>query len=114
MTKKEATGHLRGEARRIAEAIFNVAAVENDERGEKTLYTGGCTPFFSPKDWKARGERYGGDSKLVIVYDGGDLYEFFGSYATFPTLVDTMREALAKLGVYHEAATGWYGAVYEA
>ena len=36
--------------------------------------------FCSPKVWRARGENYGLNSDLVLVYDGSDLYDIINGY----------------------------------
>lgn len=79
-------------------------------------YTGGCKAFYSPQEWKARGESYGTTSELVVVYDGGDVQHFFsldscwggGSY----TLYERMRKALEAEGLYWEECTRWYCAIH--
>lgn len=73
--------------------------------------TGGCTTFYTPEEWKARGEKYGESSHLIVVYDGGDLHsiidEEFGG-----ELLAKLTQALDDIGVYMEACTNWYSAVY--
>lgn len=76
-------------------------------------YTGGCKAFYSPLEWKDRGESYGHTSELVVVYDGGDVQHFFtldGSSSY--TLYERMREALEAEGMYWEECTRWYCAIY--
>lgn len=75
-------------------------------------YTGGCTTFYTPEEWKARGEDYGTESLFVVVHDGGDVaavcnYDY-GDYA----LIEEGSKALAKAGAFVENCTGWYSAVY--
>lgn len=100
------------------------------------LSTGGCKAFYSPEEWIARGEEYGKNSMLIVVYDGGDLRPFFNmdsaydlgaSYADFCTAeghrvakdynpyatVENMQAALIRAGFFVEECTGWYAAVYE-
>lgn len=85
----------------------------------KATYTGGCKTFYSPAEWKERGEEYGIESELIVVYDGGDVRPFFSMdacyeipssnrYATY----EKMQAALEKVGAYFEECTGWYAAVY--
>lgn len=81
-------------------------------REEKALYTGGCTAFRSPAEWKARGERYGHESALVVIYDGGSHRPFFTLDEECYDLVEKMQAALRKHGMRFEEATTWYGAVY--
>lgn len=98
---------------------------------EKGLdHTGGCRLFYSPAEWKARGEKYGTSSHLVIVYDGADArhaLSFDGaeelasmcedvyeqdSEASPYRLFEELQERLAKHGLHSEECTGWYAAVY--
>ena len=76
-------------------------------------YTGGCRSFYSPREWKERGEQYGLDSQLIIVYDGGDLRPCFCMNEGFYQSYSNMQAALFKIGCYFEECTGWYAAVYQ-
>ena len=106
------TQHLSGRPREIADAIVEFLKTENAD-SEWALSDGGCQAFWFPEEWKARGERYGTESLLVLVHDGGDLnacvnYDCgsYGRIARFDAMLKTM-------GVYVEACTGWYSAIYE-
>lgn len=73
---------------------------------------GGCQLFYTPSEWKDRGEEYGTNSKLVIVHDGGDQAPFFNwAYCEY-TRMEKMVEALKPLGFYPEQCTCWYSAIY--
>jgi len=78
-------------------------------------YTGGCRSFYSPAEWRERGEQYGTNGELVVVYDGGDLARFFSIDASYPSYEGhtLMSEALAAEGLYFEECTCWYAAIYE-
>ena len=68
--------------------------------------SGGCKVFYSPEEWRQRGERYGCESELVVVYDGSEaryLAEFN----------DGMAWALEQEGLFVECCTHWYAAVYK-
>lgn len=76
-------------------------------------YTGGCTAFYSPKEWADRDEDYGRDSHLIVVYDGGSHRAAFEPECQEESVVhEAMTKALEEVGVYIEPCTGWYGAVY--
>jgi hypothetical protein len=98
--------------------------------------TGGCKSFYSPAEWRERGERYGTESELIVVYDGGDLRRFFNMDAAYSVdcmvaeqykaqghplpegykpyaSYEGMQAELAKVGVFFEEATGWFAAVYK-
>jgi hypothetical protein len=74
------------------------------------LDTGGCKAFYSPQEWEARGETYGTNSLLVVCHDGGDMGELMDMDGVF---YDDVLLKLEKVGVYIEACTGWYSALYE-
>jgi len=77
------------------------------------FWTGGCTSFYSPKRWRERGEQYGGTSLLIVVYDGGNLRSFFEPEDKFSLHVaEALRRALTAVGLYSEACTHWYSAIY--
>lgn len=69
--------------------------------------------FYSPAEWRARGERYGLQSELIVVHDGGDLASFFNPDYMCWNLQTTMNEALEKAGYYAEPCTSWYTAIYK-
>jgi hypothetical protein len=111
------------------------AAIVEYLRQRGMTNTGGCRAFYSPTEWRERGEEYGLKSKLIVVYDGGDLRPFFNMDATLEVSVDlaefareegldlpkqnpyaiyeAMQAELAKVGLYSEECTGWYAAIYE-
>lgn len=93
--------------------------------------TGGCKAFYSPAEWRKRGEEYGCTSKLIVVYDGGDLRPAFNMDAAYDldcmvcdafggqppnyqpySTYEGMQEALKAAGLYFEECTRWYAAVY--
>lgn len=77
------------------------------------FYTGGCVSFYSPKRWAERGEQYGTTSLLIAVYDGGDLRPYFEPEDKFATHVaESLQRALTAVGLYSEACTHWYSAIY--
>ncbi len=77
----------------------------------KLDYTGGCRTFYSPGEWRARGEEYGTNSELIVVYDGGDVRECFDSEFKYDH-EEAIREKLDQVGLYAERCTGWYSAIY--
>jgi hypothetical protein len=90
--------------------------------------TGGCKAFYSPAEWKAREEKYGTESHLVVVYDGGAMRPVFSMDAAYDldcdryqqtgekrkpyALYEGMQDKLREAGLYFEESTGWYAAVY--
>lgn len=100
----------KGEA--AYKAIMELFQALEDATPEYPLSSGGCVVFYSPEEWKARGERYGRDAELIIVYDGGDHGMYFShSYECYEA-IEKMRLALEKVGVYTEECTHWYSGVY--
>lgn len=76
-------------------------------------YTGGCKAFYSPKEWKQRGEDYGLQSVLIVVHDGGDLSAVFNDMYAAPGVMEAAGKALKDAGFYSEPCTCWYTAIYE-
>lgn len=100
---------VTGRGRKAAEAIIALLKKNGSEPNG-----GGCRAFYSPTEWKNRGERYGTSSLLVIVHDGGDACPYFNIDYGNMKLWEEMQIELAKLGLYAEMCTGWYSAVYVA
>lgn len=78
----------------------------------QTTYTGGCRAFYSPAEWRARGEEYGKDALLILVHDGGDLAAYCNPAYEDRDAMIALRDALSHVGLYAEQCTGWYTAVY--
>lgn len=75
-------------------------------------WTGGCRAFYSPAEWRERGEDYGLRSELIVVYDGGQVREPFDPSGSSWTHEDEMARALREIGVYPERCACWYSAIY--
>lgn len=87
---------------------------EEDPRTENALeYTGGCRTFYSPQEWRDRGE-YGGErAVLIVVYDGGDVgYAFDYDHEQY-AIVDKMAAQLGKAGFMAEPINNWSCAIYD-
>ena len=100
---------LSRQGRKAAMAILKIAA--DPETGK--VYTGGCTPFSTPKAWKELGNEYGLNSELIVIHDGGDLHYYFNPDYEAYSMMEVMNEALAKLGLYAQPCTCWYTAIYK-
>ena len=90
-----------------------VTAIVRLLKKHHATHMGGCKAFYSPIEWAARGEKYGCNSVLVLVHDGGALRDFCNYDAECPSRIEAMIKALEPLGLYVESCTGWYSAVYE-
>lgn len=75
-------------------------------------YTGGCTPFYSPKEWIARGGAYRHGAVLIICHDGGEVATYLGSDPN-DELYSQLVGDLDAEGLWVESCTNWYSAVYE-
>jgi hypothetical protein len=100
--------HLSGEALKIACEIKSM--IHEDKDGEP--YGGGCTAFYSPEQWRERGEKYGLDSVLILCHDGGDLSVYCNPYENNYINRDRLESVLQSLGYWYEPCTTWYSAVY--
>jgi len=101
---------LSHEGRIAAELVVKLVGQYEED---KLMDTGGCTPFYTPKQWKERGEAYGYNSELIVVHDGGDVAAWFNYDYECYKCIDEMNEALEEVGLYAEPCTGWYTAIYK-
>ena len=76
-------------------------------------YTGGCRTFYSPAEWKERGEEYGLESELILCHDGGDFASLLNSSYGCYDQMERFSKAMEKYGYYVEQCTSWYSAVYK-
>lgn len=96
---------LSPSGRKAAETIRGFLA-DNDMANH-----GGGGRFYSTQQWRDRGESYGINSELIITHDGGDHAPAFNlDYGHAPS--SQLNQLLAAHGVYVEACTNWYSAVY--
>lgn len=76
--------------------------------------TCGCHAFYSPQQWKERGEKYGHDALLILVYDSGDITTCMDPAQGQHDLIDRFMENLERNGFVIEPCTHWYSAIYDA
>lgn len=70
--------------------------------------------FYTPEQWRARGERYGLSAVLIVVHDGGSLAPFFAYDCEDYSAIEAMENALRAGGYWAEQCTTWYSAIYRA
>lgn len=90
---------------------YEAAKVVRKVLGEQAS-GGGCRAFYTPEEWRQRGEKYGLGAELIVVHDGGDAAPYFNLDYMMYELHDKMQNELEKVGLYAEACTSWYTAVY--
>jgi hypothetical protein len=73
---------------------------------------GGGGKFYTPKEWRERGESYGTNSLLVITHDGGDHAAAFSYDYEAYRVMEELGRRLRRIGVYAEQCTSWYSAIY--
>jgi hypothetical protein len=106
------TDHLSGKSKKIADGIVEWLT-ERYKRFDEKPDGGGCKAFYSPKEWKARGESYGADSLLIICHDGGDLAHLCNfDYECYKAMEEFRVFLRDTYGVRPEPCTCWYTAVY--
>jgi len=98
------TEHLTGDQLAIANAVLAVLP--------KGSTGGGCRAFWTPAEWKERGENYGNNATLILVHDGGALAAFCNYDYCEYAKIEKLDKALGKIGYYVEACTSWYSGVY--
>ena len=102
---------LTRQARAAAKVIRDFAA-------EQGLTAAGGRVFYTPAEWRQRGEDYCRDAELVIVYDGADISAAISmdramDYRSYAAL-DQLAERLAARGLHLEEGTVWYAGLYAA
>lgn len=100
-----AIDHLTEEQAAIARAVLQT--LPSGASG------GGCRAFFTPDEWRDRGEKYGVESALVLVHDGGALAPYCNLDYMEYDKIEALGAAMNKLGYYVEQCTSWYSAVYK-
>ena len=94
-----------------ASVIKTIRAFMRKENPEAN--SGGGVTFYTPAEWKARGEQYGLNSVLVIAHDGGDMAAYCDyAQARFGS-VERFARHLESHGYFIESCTCWYSAVYK-
>lgn len=105
---------LKGLAREAAEKV--VAFIRTNHKavfGQDKEPSAGGKMFYTPKEWKARGELYGTKALVVVVHDGGDHAPYFNWDYECYKAVEGLTEELAKIGCFPEQCTCWYSAIYK-
>lgn len=69
------------------------------------------TFFCSPNVWKARGEKYGLLSDLILCIEGSVLYEIL-NYDEAPVVEEKFQSMCEKHGYYFEFGSNWFLAFY--
>jgi hypothetical protein len=64
--------------------------------------------FYSPKQWRDRGESYCLDADLIVVFEEHMLYEML-----LEGIVSDLIDELGARGYWFEQGTSWYLGVYK-
>ena len=97
------------DAGRAGHATILAVLAKNDR-----MDTGGCKTFYSPVEWRERGEEYGLSAELIVVHDGGDVAALFNYDYDAINLQNEILLALSDAGLFAEPCTCWYTAIYKA
>lgn len=100
---------LSRKARKLAVAIAKLAKQRDWNAGQKV--------FWSPKEWKEKGEHHGLNAELVILHEGGNHAPFFsldhsydtGSYDQY----EEQLKFLSQYGFFCEGLYTWSSGIYE-
>lgn len=69
--------------------------------------------LYSPQQWAERGERFGGNSLLIVTHEGGAHAGAFDTEQDPGELLHpAMTKRLRSLGLMSELCDSWYSAVY--
>jgi hypothetical protein len=91
-------------------AAYNAIVALLEKRN--ALDTGGCKAFYSPAEWRERGEDYAQNAVLIVVHDGGDHAPYFNWDYGYARGIEAVMAALLPHGVFAEQATSWYSGIY--
>ncbi len=94
--------------REAADIVMRVA-----QHIEPRTLDNGCRDFYTPDEWRARGESYGLNGALIVVHDGGNLAPLFNWDYGVGNSVSATGKALEAAGFYVEQCTSWYSAIYD-
>lgn len=72
----------------------------------------GSTYFYSPAEWRERGELYGLESILIVMHDGGELPRFCDWARQDYPAMERFSKRLTAAKLYVEQCTCWYSAIY--
>ena len=102
---------LSREARKLA---FNLRGLARRFR----WFTGGQKVFWSPKQWRDKGEPFGKGAELIILHEGGDHAQFFSldhAYESSKPYEDFefMIQYLKQRGFWAESLYRWSTAIYK-
>lgn len=105
---------LKGLAREAAEKVVAYIRAQHKKAFDENKEPGaGGKMFYTPEEWKERGEKYGTEALVVVVHDGGDHAPYFNWDYECYKLIEGLAEELAKIGCFAEQCTGWYSAIYK-
>lgn len=85
---------LSRNARKLALAIVKLAKERNWYAGQKV--------FWSPKEWKEKGERYGEGAAFIVIHEGGDHAPYFSMDHAYETGSYKQYEEQLKLLSEHD------------
>ena len=67
------------------------------------------TGFYTPEQWRDRGETWCLNADLIMTYEGG-LYEVINVH--YPALFDSFFNTIQSIGYWFECGTHWYCGFY--
>ena len=102
------TAHLRGEAKKIAEAIKKL--IREDKGGEP--WGGGSKAFRTPARHRKMGFDVPKGTVLVLGHDGGDLAPYLNRMYDYPEGYNKMRDLLNRMGYWTEMQNSAETVVY--
>lgn len=98
---------LSAQGKKAAELILDFLLAEG------LAGTCGCRAFYSPQEWQERGEKFGHDSLLILVYDSDHIGRYMdpsqGENDLFSRFIDNVEQH----GFVFQACTSDYSAIYE-
>lgn len=67
-------------------------------------------PYYTPKQWRERGETIGRDAVLTMVIEESGWFMVLNGYVSGPQVTNALKalqEIEDEFGLYHEQGYGW-------
>lgn len=96
----------RDETRRAAKIVRDYLV------RHEVIEHGGGGKFYTPAEWRDRGESYGLDALVIVTHDGGDHAGCFNWDYEQYGLLEGLMEHLRGHGLWMEQCTSWYTAIF--
>jgi hypothetical protein len=103
------TSHLRGDAKKLAEAVKKLVRDMNGEEPDG----GGCPAFITTAQRRRMGWSPVKGTVMVLVFDGGDLAPYMNPNYGDKAKYNAMQDLIRRMGYWTEYESGVEASVYK-